>query len=198
MLLLLLPFLSFCQGWHCLKQRKSGSFFHNEEAQGLCFIRHYWCFFRKLWCCFWMKIILGWFQILKQLILLYNSNINLSLSCFTFYVALLLPPPSTNSATPTTLSIVTHHVTFTALLFHCHHCTKPILYLNRRKQPVWFHVLSLLPHPFSCTITFITSCYLYQSPRHYHRLQWLYDSRRFLSDERNCKLHKESRKYALL
>lgn len=97
---------------------------------------------------------------------------------------------STSSATPTTLSFVTHHVTFTALLFHCHHCTNPILYLNRRKQPLWFHVLSsLLPHPFSCTTTIITNCYLYQSPRHYHRLQWLYDSRRFLSEERNCKLH---------
>lgn len=42
-----------------------------------------------------MKLILGWFQILKQLILLYNSNINLSLSCFTFYVTLLPPPVAT-------------------------------------------------------------------------------------------------------
>lgn len=46
-----------------------------------------------------MKIILGWFQILKQLILLYNSNINLSLSCFTFYITLLPPPPPVATAT---------------------------------------------------------------------------------------------------
>jgi hypothetical protein len=79
--------------------KKEGGILSQRGSSGLMFYSPLLMLFQKT-----MVLLLDennsrWFQILKQLILLYNSNINLSLSCFTFYITLLPPPPPVATAT---------------------------------------------------------------------------------------------------